>query len=80
MNQALKRLGITGDTHTIHGFRASARTMISERLKYDNKFIELQLGHRVPDMHGRAYNCAQFLDKRKEMLQEWADYLDTLKS
>ena len=80
MNQALKRLGINGDTHTIHGFRASARTMISEQLKYDDKFIELQLGHRVPDMHGRAYNRAQFLDERKEMLQKWADYLDELKS
>lgn len=76
MNQALKRLGIHGDTHTIHGFRASARTMISEQLKYDDKFIELQLGHRVPDMHGRAYNRAQFLDERKKMLQEWANYLD----
>lgn len=80
MNQALKRLGITGDTQTIHGFRASARTMISEQLKYDDKFIELQLGHRVPDMHGRAYNRAQFLDERKKMMQEWADYLDELKS
>lgn len=80
MNQALRRLGIDGDTHTIHGFRASARTMISEQLKYDDKFIELQLGHRVPDMHGRAYNRAQFLDERKVMLQEWADYLDSLKA
>lgn len=80
MNQALRRLGIDGDTHTIHGFRASARTMISEQLKYDDKFIELQLGHRVPDMHGRAYNRAQFLDERKVMLQEWADYLDELKA
>lgn len=80
MNQALKRLGIHGDMHTIHGFRASARTMISEQLKYDDKFIELQLGHRVPDMHGRAYNRAQFLDERKKMMQEWADYLDELKS
>ena len=80
MNQALKRLGISGDTHTIHGFRASARTMISEQLKYDEKFIELQLGHRVPDMHGRAYNRAKFLDERKEMLQERANYLDVLKS
>lgn len=79
MNQALKRLGIAGDTQTIHGFRASARTMISEQLKYDDKFIELQLGHRVPDMHGRAYNRTQFLDERKKMLQEWADYLDSLK-
>ena len=79
MNQALKRLGISGDTHTVHGFRASARTMIVEQLKYDERFVELQLGHRVPDMHGRAYNRAQFLDERKDMMQEWADYLDGLK-
>ncbi|WP_228138982.1 MULTISPECIES: integrase arm-type DNA-binding domain-containing protein [unclassified Psychrobacter] len=75
MNQALKRLGITGDTQTIHGFRASARTMISEQLKYDDKFIELQLGHRVPDMHGRAYNRAQFLDERKKMMQEFEEFI-----
>ncbi|WGV14078.1 integrase arm-type DNA-binding domain-containing protein [Psychrobacter maritimus] len=80
MNQALKRLGISGDTHTIHGFRASARTMISEQLKYDDKYIEMQLGHRVRDLHGRAYNRTQYLDERKKMLQEWADYLDKLKS
>ncbi|MCG3842253.1 integrase arm-type DNA-binding domain-containing protein [Psychrobacter sp. Ps1] len=80
MNQALKRLGIAGDTHTIHGFRASARTMIVEQLKFDERFVELQLGHRVPDMHGRAYNRAQFLTERKEMLQEWANYLDELRS
>ena len=80
MNQALKRLGISGDTHTIQGFRASARTMISEQLKYDDKYIEMQLGHRVRDLHGRAYNRTQYLDERKDMLQEWADYLDKLKS
>ena len=80
LSQALKRLGIDGDTHTIHGFRASARTMIVEQLKYQEKYIEMQLGHRVPDLHGRAYNRAQFLDERREMLQDWADYLDKLKS
>jgi len=80
LSQALKRLGIDGDTHTIHGFRASARTMIVEQLKYQEKYIEMQLGHRVPDLHGRAYNRAQFLDERREMLQDWADYLDKLKA
>lgn len=80
LSQALKRLGIDGDTHTIHGFRASARTMIAEQLKYDEKLIELQLGHRVPDLHGRAYNRARFLEERREMMQAWADYLDDLRS
>ncbi len=80
MNQALKRLGIASDTHTVHGFRASARTMIVERLKYDEQLVEMQLAHRVRDMHGSAYNRIKWIDDRREMMQVWADYLDELKS
>ena len=79
MNQALKRLGITGDIHTIHGFRASARTMIVEQLNFSEQLVEMQLGHRVRDMHGRAYNRTTLLKERTEMMQKWADYLDRLK-
>ncbi len=80
LTQALRRLGYTGEQQTVHGFRASARTMIVEQLKYDEKLVEMQLGHRVRDMHGRAYNRVQWLDERKKMMQDWADYLDELKS
>ena len=79
MSQALKRLGISGDQHTIHGFRASARTMLVERLKYNESLVEMQLGHNVRDMHGRAYNRTVFLDERREMMQTWSNYLDELK-
>ena len=80
MNQALKRLGIAGDVHTIHGFRASARTMIVEQLNFSEQLVEMQLGHRVRDMHGRAYNRTTLLPERTKMLQKWADYLDELKT
>ena len=79
MNQALKRLGYDGTKQTIHGFRATARTLIIEKLKYPENLIEMQLGHNVRDMHGRAYNRTIFLDERREMMQAWADYLDSLK-
>lgn len=79
MNQALKRLGYDGTKQTIHGFRATARTLIVEKLKYPENLVEMQLGHRVRDMHGRAYNRTVFLDERREMMQAWADYLDELK-
>lgn len=79
MNQALKRLGYDGDTQTIHGFRATARTLIVEKLRYPENLVEMQLGHNVRDMHGRAYNRTIFLPERKDMMQAWADYLDTLK-
>ncbi|WGV14070.1 hypothetical protein QJS82_05205 [Psychrobacter maritimus] len=54
--------------------------MILEQLKYDDKYIEMQLGHRDRDLYGRAYNRTQYLDERKKMLQERANYLDELKS
>lgn len=80
MRQALMRLGYTSDEHTIHGFRATARTLLVEKLKYDEQLVEMQLGHRVRDMHGRAYNRTTFIDERTEMMQAWADYLDELTS
>lgn len=79
LGQALKRLGYSGKEHTIHGFRATARTLLVEKLKYDEKLVEMQLGHRVRDMHGRAYNRTTFIDERAEMMQRWADYLDELR-
>lgn len=79
MRQALMRLGYTSDEHTIHGFRATARTLLVEKLKYDEQLVEMQLGHRVRDMHGRAYNRTTFIEERTEMMQAWADYLDEIK-
>lgn len=79
MRQALMRLGYTSDEHTIHGFRATARTLLVEKLKYDEQLVEMQLGHRVRDMHGRAYNRTTFIDERTEMMQAWSDYLDEIK-
>lgn len=80
MNQALKRLGYDGTKQTIHGFRATARTLIVEKLKYPENLVEMQLGHRVRDMHGRAYNRTVFLEERRDMMQAYADYLDDLKA
>lgn len=76
---ALDRLGY-GGRMTAHGFRAMARTLLQEELKYPVHLIEMQLGHRVADMHGRAYNRTEFLDDRREMMQGWADYLDGLRA
>lgn len=76
---ALDRAGY-GGRMTAHGFRAMARTLLQEELRYPVYLIEMQLGHRVADMHGRAYNRTEFLDERRSMMQHWADYLDELKA
>lgn len=81
INAALKRMGYNTQTQiTGHGFRAMARTILHERLNISPEIIEHQLAHAVPDNLGGAYNRTKFLDQRKAMMQQWADYLDELKA
>ena len=81
INAALKRMGYDTKTQiTGHGFRAMARTALHERLNFEPYVIEHQLAHKVPDTLGAAYNRTKFIDKRKIMMQAWADYLDELKA
>jgi integrase len=77
---ALRRMNFPKDEMTGHGFRAMARTMLSERLGVEESVIEAQLAHSVKDSLGRAYNRTQFASQRREMLQLWADYLDKLRT
>lgn len=79
INQALRRLGYQKEQVSGHGFRASARTMLEEVLQFPVEIIEMQLGHQVRDMHGRAYNRTKHLEKRRQMMQRWSDYCDELK-
>ena len=79
MLAAMRRIGITKEEMTPHGFRAMARTMLDEILGFRVDFIEQQLAHTVKDPLGRAYNRTKHLPERKEMMQRWADYLDELK-
>jgi len=75
---ALITMGYTPDVQTWHGFRATARTMLAERLECDPLLIEAQLAHSVKDANGRAYNRTQYIKQRADMMQRWADYLDDL--
>lgn len=74
---ALQKLGFK-DRMTAHGFRALARTAIREKLDYQPDVIEAQLAHKAAGPLGEAYARNQFLEQRKIMMQEWADYLDSV--
>lgn len=76
---ALRRSDIAKEEFTTHGLRASARTILDEVLGFRPDFIEHQLGHRVKDPNGRAYNRTAHLEERRKMMQAWADYLDKLR-
>ena len=62
----------------LHGFRATARTLLDEVLKFPIERIEQQLAHQVRDIHGRAYNRTKYLEERTVMMQSWSDYLEQL--
>jgi integrase len=79
INAALRAMGFPADEVTGHGFRATARTMLHERLGFSPDVIEAQLAHSVRDSLGRAYNRTEFVEQRRKMLQTWADYLDKLR-
>lgn len=77
LNKFLWRIGYK-DVHTPHGFRASAITMIQERLKYAKHLPDMQSGHKTKDNNGEAYSRVTFLDDRAQMMQDWADYITHL--
>ena len=78
LRAALMTLGYGPDKQSVHGFRATARTLLAEELNIDPLVIEAQLAHAVKDANGRAYNRTQYLKHRTVMMQQWADYLDKL--
>lgn len=79
VNSALRTLGYdTKEQITGHGFRATARTLIREYLGWDREVIERHLAHASSEELGDSYDRATFLEQRREMVQDWADFLDEL--
>ncbi len=74
---ALKRMGYSGKM-TGHGFRSLAMGVIKERLGYRHEVVDRQLSHASGDTYGEAYDRALFLDERKVMMQQYADYIETV--
>lgn len=73
---ALKRLGY-GGKHTGHGFRSLAKGVL-KTLKHDISNIEKQLAHASGEAYGEAYDRESFLEERRAMMAEYANYLDAV--
>lgn len=72
---ALYRMGYHSRL-TMHGFRGTASTILNESGRFDPDWIERQLAHVEENKIRGAYNAAQWLTQRTEMMQWWSDYLD----
>lgn len=75
---ALRRLGYDRGKMTVHGFRTTASTLLNEQ-GYNRDWIEAQLAHAERNAIRDAYNRAEYLPERRNMMQAWSDYLDGLR-
>ena len=71
---ALYRLGYRGRM-TAHGFRALASTVLNEQSGFAHDVIERQLAHKETDAVRAAYNRAEYLPARRELMQWWGNWL-----
>ena len=76
MLYAMYRMGYHGRA-TVHGLRATASTILNEK-GFRSDVIELLLAHVEKNQIRAAYNRAEYLDERREILQWWADHLDEI--
>lgn len=75
---AIRTMGYMGKM-TGHGFRGLASTTLHEQ-GYMHDAIEIQLAHTVGNAVSQAYNHAQHMDYRIKMMQEWSDFIDSLRN
>lgn len=79
INNVIDRLEIDGARFVPHGLRATASSILNEAgFRFD--VIERQLAHRDRNRVRAIYNQAEYAEERREMLQWWANYIDSLKA
>lgn len=74
---AIRRLGYGRDEMSVHGFRAAGSTLLHQ-LGKRHDLIEEALAHQWQSQVAGAYNRYGYLAERRQLMQEWSDYLDKI--
>ncbi|EOC3002467.1 TPA: integrase domain-containing protein [Escherichia coli] len=77
-NAAIIRMGFGGEL-VAHGMRSIARTAAEEAGKFRVEVLEAALAHSKKDEIIAAYNRAEYLSERIELMQWWSDYVQSQK-
>jgi len=72
MNNLLKRMKLSDVT--VHGFRSGFRDWVGEETDFPRDLAEMSLAHVVGDETERAYRRGDALERRRVLMQAWADY------
>jgi integrase len=75
MEMLLRRL--KADQYTVHGFRSAFRDWTGDRTAFPREIAEAALAHRVGDATELAYRRNDALDKRRKLMEAWAQYCAT---
>lgn len=62
-----------------HGFRSTFRDWCSESTNFPREVAEKALAHAIDSKTEAAYRRGDLLDKRRKLMQSWADYCDKAK-
>jgi integrase len=62
------------DGLTVHGFRATFRTWADDCTNYPDNVKEMALAHAVGNETKKAYARSDLLEKRRRLMDAWADY------
>lgn len=79
INRALEHMGYSSGLWTGHDFRATASTQLHE-MGFRDEVIERQLAHVEENKTKAAYNHAEYMTERREMMQAWADWIDSIEA
>src|SRR5262249_19287104 len=74
MEMILRRMRI--EDATMHGFRSSFRDWVGNETEFARELAEAALAHVVGDAAEQAYRRGDALEKRRALMQAWADYCD----
>jgi integrase len=74
MEMVLRRMKIEGVT--VHGFRSAFRDWCGEETSFPRELAEAALAHVAGDATERAYRRGDALEKRRAMMEAWAQYLE----
>jgi integrase len=74
MDQLLKGMGYPGSVATVHGFRSTFKDWATEQTDYPTDLVEYAYAHTVPDKTEAAYRRGDMLQKRRQLMTDWAHY------
>jgi integrase len=77
-NMALKRMGFEGRL-VAHGMRALASTTLNEK-GFDADIIEAALAHSDKNEIRRAYNRAEYIERRRDLMSWWSEHIEKAKN